>query len=135
LGRLSGVDSSSGSKSSSSSSSPSLSWSFASAGRSWLGLRPGVPRMLGCLALLNNPVLSADPGFAGVPISLSIFTLLDRTFPGLPNMLGCRGLGLKPLDMTFPRGLSTLVISWLCAMSLSTLSLLSISCPRPSMLG
>lgn len=89
--------------------------------------------MLGCLALLlNNPVLSADPGFTGVPISLSTSTLLDLTFP---NILGCRCLGLKPLDITLPIGLSTLVMSWLCAMSLSTLSLLSISCPRPSMLG
>ena len=91
--------------------------------------------MLGCLALLlNNPVLRADPGFTGVPISLSASTLLDLTFP---KILGCRCLGLKPLDMTLPIGLSTLVISWLCAMSLSTLSLLSISisCPRPSMLG
>lgn len=89
--------------------------------------------MLGCLALLlNNPVLSAEPGFTGVPISLSGSTLLDLTFP---NMLGCRCLGLKPLDKSLPRGLSTLVISWLCAMSLSTLSLLSTSCARPSMLG
>lgn len=133
--RLSGVDSSSGSKSSSSSSSPCSSWSLASAGRARLGLWLGVPRMLGCLALLLNiPVLSADPGFTGVPISPSTPTLLDLTFP---NMLGCRCLGLKPLDMTLPIGLSTLVISWLCAISLSTLSLLpiSISCPRPRMLG
>jgi len=90
--------------------------------------------MLACLALLLNiPVARAEPGFAGVPTSLSGSTLLDLTFPALPSILGCLCLLLNPL-ITLPIGLSTFVMSWLCARSLSTLGDLSISLPRPSML-